>query len=196
MEDLIDHKRIAAARAAHQSAMEAEGQAGREADRLHLAAASAKRTADRALLGSPAEIEDAEARRDAAGKAAELASRVAGARTAALGESATVMAAEIKQAHAAAVRDAIKRRVVAVRRAAALLAEMAETEAAYRQADRDLQTCQASGGVRYPNEMKIGNGLMDGNGKPIAVALHEAYLKGCGVNVETGQMRWMDAGHE
>lgn len=188
--ELVDRDRIQAARAAHQAAIAAEVSAAAYADQKHLAAASAKRAADAALLGTPAEVEAAQSKAETAERAAQLASRVAVARTAARVASEAVMAEAVKQAHAAAVRDAIVRRVGAVRKAADLVRAMAETAAEYSAADRDLQTCQ-TGGVSYPLEMRIGVGMLDGNGKPIAVALHEAYLKGCGVNVETGQMRWM-----
>lgn len=194
--DLIDRDRIGAARAAHQSAIKSEGAAGREADRLHNAWAAARVLADKALLGKPGEAEAAQAKCDAAEKAARLAGKIAAARTTALSESAKAMAEEILQSYSGAVRSAVLARIAAVRRAADLQRQMADTVAEYSAADRDLQACQASGGVSYPLEMKIGNGLLDGNGKPIVVALHEAYLRGCGVNIETGQMPWMDAGNE
>lgn len=195
MTDVIgfcDSQRIASARVKHQAAIEAEVQAGADADRLHLAAASTKRAADKALLGTAAEIEAAEGKRDAAEKAAQLASRVASARTAARVASEATLAGEIKQSYAGAVRAAVKARIAAVAKAADLVRQIGEAEAAFQEADRALQRCRAEGGVGFPDGPMIGSAFMDGNRQPITPERHAATLRGSGYDLE-GWHAWMGA---
>jgi hypothetical protein len=100
-------------------------------------------------------------------------------------------AAAHRAAHAPVARAAFVRRVAAVRRAEGLMADLKSTAQEFADADKALSSIHTNVGP-FPSELGIGARLLDERGVPaFSAASHEARLRGCGIDPDTGAAPWL-----
>jgi hypothetical protein len=183
--DLVEQAKVA-----HQAACTTEAQRKQEADAAHAAHRRAQRASETALA-TGGDAHAAELELEAAERLARVAGKIATAATTARGKAAEQIDVATQKAYAGVIREGIKRRVAAVRKAAELMETLRQVGSDYADATSLVMAAHGQGGLRF--NLPPSGQLLNEHGVPaFTPEYHDAVLGDGGrVNVETGETTWI-----
>lgn len=187
---VADRDKIAAATAALQAARQAEKTAAEAAKQAKQATAAAERKAAE-VAKAGGDVLAAETALEDASRAVRVADRIAAGAVARVAEAEQGLKDATRQAFEPAMREAIKRRIAALKEAADLVEKLRQAYTDFRFANAMLAQAANSGGM-HPPSLPAYNHLIDDTKLPAIDLEYELQvLRGNNIDPETGRIWWM-----